>query len=164
MSIGKRLPVERTMKTYNKIVVASELFERAHDMFESAETDTDYACSLLVSGAVVGIIAPILEEQEGHPMHNLLARIANATAEPDDEKYHPGFFRVVYNSLKHAGNKSKDIQPSEDLEFEADVKREAAHMLDVAKADFSEISVSAEIRNLCSKSFIDLLESGREYA
>ena len=37
-------------------------------------------------------------------------------------------------------------------------------MLDVAKADFSEIQVSAEVRNLCSKSFIALLESEREYA
>jgi hypothetical protein len=152
------------MKRYNKIVVASQLFERAHEIFESAESDTDYACSLLLAGAVVGIIAPILEEQGGHPMHDLLARIANATAEPDDKNYHAGFFRAAYNSLKHSGNNRKGIKPSEDLEFEADVKREAGHMLDVAITDFSEIRVSTEIRNLCSKSFIDLLESGREYA
>ncbi|MDJ0807490.1 MAG: hypothetical protein QNJ78_11730 [Gammaproteobacteria bacterium] len=152
------------MKAYNKIVVASQLFERAHDMFESAESDTDYACSRLIAGAVVGIIAPVLKEQGGHPMHDLLARIANATAEPNDEKYCAGFFRAAYNSLKHSGSNRKGIKPSEDLEFEADVKREAAHMLDVAKADFSEIRVSTDVRNMCGESFIAVLESDREYA
>ena len=152
------------MKAHNKIVVASQLFERAHEMFESAETDTDYVCSLLIAGAVVGIIAPILKEQGGHPMHDLLTDIANATAEPDDTKYHAGLFRAAYNSLKHAGNNREGIKPSEDLEFEADIKREAAHMLDVAKADFIKIQFSTEVRNLCSQSFIELLESGREYA
>ena len=152
------------MKVHNKILIASLLFERAHEIFESAVTDTDFASSLLLAGAVVGIIAPVLAEQGGHPMHDLLARIANATTEPEEGEYHVGLFRAAYNSLKHSGNARQNIAPSEDLEFEADIAREAAHMLDVAKADFKEVQVSSEIRNKCSASFIALLESEREYA
>ena len=152
------------MKVHNKIVIASQLFERAHEIFESAKTDTDFALSLLLAGAVVGIIAPVLAEQGGHPMHDLLARIANATAESEESKYHVGLFRAAYNSLKHSGNSRQKIAPSEDLEFEADIATEAAHMLDVAKADFNEVRVSSEIQNQCSPSFIALLESEREYA
>ncbi len=73
----------KRMKTHNKIVIASQLFERAHEIFESAESEADFASSLLLAGAVVGIIAPFLAEQGGHPTHDLLARIANATAEAD---------------------------------------------------------------------------------
>ena len=64
------------MKTYNKIVIASQLFERAHEISESAESEADFASSLLLAGAVVGMIVPFLAEQGGHPTHDLLAHIA----------------------------------------------------------------------------------------
>lgn len=152
------------MKKYNKVVIATELFERAHDQFVSAKSEMDYATSLLLSGAVVGIIAPLLAEQGGHPTHDLLARIGNIISENDDEKEHAGLYRAAYNSLKHAGNHRKKLKPSQDLEFETNIRLEAAHMLDAAKADFKEITVPRNILQQCSQSFIGLLESEHEYA
>lgn len=152
------------MKKYNKIVIASEMFERAHRQFISASSEMDYACSLLLSGAVVGIIAPLLAEQGGHPTHDLLARIGAAISEPGDPKQHGGLYRVAYNSLKHTGNDRKKLKASEDLEFETDIRLEAARMLDAAKADFKEITVAHTVREQCSQTFIELLESEHVYA
>lgn len=152
------------MKRYNKIVVASEMFERAHHQFMSAKSDMDYASALLLSGAVVGIIAPLLAEQGGHPTHDLLARIGTAISEPGDPKQHGGLYRVAYNSLKHAGNDRKKLKASEDLEFETDIRLEAARMLDAAKADFKEVTVAAKVREQCRQTFIALLMSEHEYA
>lgn len=150
------------MKKYNKIVIASEMFERAHDQFVSAKSEVDYTSALLLAGAVVGIIAPLLAEQGGHPMHNLLARIGNLISDQGDEDQHAGLYRAAYNSLKHAGNERKKLKPSDDLEFETDIRLEAARMLDAAKADFKGISVSSAIRQL-SHSFVALLEAEGEY-
>ena len=50
------------MSQYNKIVVASEMFERSHEVFETAKSDMDYITSIMLSGAVIGIVAPLLLE------------------------------------------------------------------------------------------------------
>ena len=147
------------MSTYNKIVMASKMLMEAHNRFESAKSEMDYLSSILLSGAVVGIIAPLLEEQGGHPMHEILARISNFIGE---EKMHQGIFREIYNTFKHSGNKRRNIKPSEDLEIEADLKLEAGRMLEAAKTDFKEIKVSSEIRNEISGDFIRFLESENE--
>ena len=147
------------MIRYNKIVIASKMFVEAHKLFVNAKSEMDYVSSILLSGAVVGIIAPLLEEQGGHPMHEILARICNVMAEEGEEKIHQGIFRETYNAFKHSGNKRKNIKPSEDLEFETDLKLEAGRMLDVAKSDFKEISVSDDIRKNIPRESIELLES-----
>ncbi len=152
------------MKKYNKIVIASEMFERAHDLFISAKSEMDYASSLLLAGAVVGIIAPLLAEQGGHPTHDLLASIGNAISDRGHEKQHAGLYRATYNSLKHAGNNRRGIKASEDLEFVTDIRLEAAHMLDAAKSDYKEIKVSDEVRQQLTQTFIAILESEHEYA
>ena len=152
------------MDRYNKIVMASKMFMESHKLFMNAKNEMDYVSSILLSGAVVGIIAPLLEEQRGHPMHEILARISNAMAEEGEEEMHQGIFRETYNAFKHAGNKRKKIKPSEDLEVETNLKLEAGRMLDVAKSDFKEITVSNETRNGISSEFTQLLESEHEYA
>ena len=129
----------------------------AQQKYTGAKCDIDYVNSILLSGAVVGIIAPLLEEQGGHPMHEILARITNVISSEDDEKCHKGVFRQTYNSFKHAGNNRKNIKPSEDLELETNVKLEAGRMLEVAISDFKEITVSNEVRNSISQEFINLL-------
>jgi hypothetical protein len=144
------------MTSYNKIVIASQLFQRAHEQFEMAKTDIDYGSSLLLSGAVVGIIAPVLSEIGSRPMHDILADIANVISDSDSQKYHSGLFRAAYNSLKHAGNERRKVAPSDDLEFETDLRLEAAHMLDVAKSDFKELRNLVIVREQCSKEFIEL--------
>lgn len=97
-------------------------------------------------------------------MHELLARISNVMAEAGDGTVHEGMFRQVYGALKHAGNNKRKISASNDLYFEADLKKEAAYMLDAAKDDFRNIEVSSEIRSKLSESFLALLEGAREYA
>jgi hypothetical protein len=155
---------KRDMKKFNKIIVASNMFEEASKKFDAASSDMDFITSIQLSGAVVGIIAPLLEEQGGHPMHKILSRIGNVIADEGDEKQYPGMYRETYNTLKHAGNTRKKVKPSEDLEFETDLALEAARMLDVAKSDFKEIKVPQSIREQLSPLFIKLMESEREYA
>jgi hypothetical protein len=150
--------------TFNKIRLASEMFVEAHDRYTNAHRDIDYVTSILLSGAVVGIVSPLLKEQGGHSMHELLARIGNLIAEPGEDAAHEGVFREIYNSLKHAGNKNKNIPPSSDLEIQTDLKKEAAHMLDAAKHDFREIKALPEVREGLSKVFLTLLEADKDYA
>jgi hypothetical protein len=65
------------MAALNKIQLASEMFVEAHARYTSARRDIDYVTSILLSGAVVGIVSPLLKEQGGHTMHELLTRIGN---------------------------------------------------------------------------------------
>ena len=107
------------MAPLNKLVVASEMFLEAHRRFVNAVRDIDYVASIVLSGAVVGIVGPLLKEQGGRTTHELLAKIANLVAEPGEAPAHEGMFRSIYNGLKHAGDREK-VRPSEDLEIHTD--------------------------------------------
>jgi len=152
------------MKTFNKIQLASSMFIEAHNRYNGANKETDYILSILLSGAVIGIIGPLRKEQRGHTTHELLARISNAIAEPGDAEAYAGMFREVYNSLKHAGNARKKISASDDLEIRTDLKKEAAQMLDAAKDDFRDIEISDEVRKELSEQFRELLQLPDNYA
>jgi len=152
------------MAKYDKIVIASKMLVESHNKFVNAKEDIDYIISILLSGAVVGIVSPLLKEQGGHTAHELLARMFNFISEDNDEKAHEGMFRQVYNSLKHAGKEHKGVKASKNLEFGADLKLEAAHMLDAARDDFKNIKISIGTKNRLSAEFIDLLESLDDYA
>jgi hypothetical protein len=67
------------MATLDKIRVASEMFVEAHTRYITASRDIDYITSILLSGAVIGIIGPLLKEQGARTTHELLVRIANVT-------------------------------------------------------------------------------------
>jgi hypothetical protein len=150
--------------TYNKIVVASLMFVEADARYTNARSDTDYVASILMPGAVVGIVGPLLKEQGQRTMHQLLARIGELVAEPGDDPSHEGMFRVVYNALKHTGNKRVDLSPSDDLEIHTDLRVEAAHMLDAAKEDFRKVAVSSDVQNALSPEFLTLLGAHKDYA
>ncbi len=150
--------------TLNKIEVASQMFLEAHDRFRSATREIDYVISIVLSGAVVGIVSPILKEQGGHTAHSLLARISNVIAEPGEPPTHEGVFRATYNAFKHAGDERRNVAPSADLEISTNLKLEAAHMLDAAKADFRPITVKHDVRERLSQRFIELLEAENDYA
>lgn len=151
------------MKSYNKIVVASMMFEESVRIFDAAESDIEFISSIMLSGAVVGIIAPLLEEQGGHPMHEILSRIGNVIAVEGDGEQHPGIYRQTYNNLKHSGNKARKVKALEDLEFESDLRLEAARMLNAAKLDFREVVVPEHVSAEITPSFLLLLESDREF-
>jgi len=51
------------MMTLNKICIASEMFVEAHRLYTEAKADIDYITSILLAGAVLGIISPLLKEQ-----------------------------------------------------------------------------------------------------
>lgn len=151
------------MATLNKIRVASEMFVEAHTRYATASRDIDYITSILLSGAVIGIIGPLLKEQGGRTTHELLARIANAS-EPGDDPAREGMFRAVYNSLKHTGNERPKVLASDDLEIHTNLPLEAGRMLDAAKDDFRNVEVSAEVKQSLSTEFIQLIASDDTYA
>lgn len=152
------------MKTFNKIQIASLMFVEAHNRYVEAEQEIDYIVSILLSGALVGIIGPLVKEQGGQTRHEILGRIMNAISGGGDDTSHEGLFRAIYNSLKHAGNKRRKIAASDDLEIKTDLKTEAARMLDTAKDDFRKIKVSNDVRCGLSEEFLKLLESEGSYA
>ncbi len=152
------------MATYNKIAIASQMFVEADARYTKARSDVDYVASILMSGAVVGIVGPLLKEQGGRTMHQLLAKIGELVAQPGGDRQHEGMYREVYNSLKHSGNKRANSKPSDDLEVHTDLRIEAAHMLDAAKEDFRKVVVSAEVRRVLTQEFVTLLEAQRDYA
>lgn len=151
------------MATLNKLTVASEMFLEAHHRFKNATEDIDYVVSIIMSGSVIGIVGPLLTEQGGHTSHSLLARISTRLGAPGEPSTKEGMFRFIYNGLKHSGDKIRKINPSGDLLIEVHLEREAAHMLDDARADFREIKVTSDIRDSFSREFVELLQSGESY-
>ena len=152
------------MATLNKIEVASAMFLEAHTHYVTATRDIDYITAILLSGAAIGIIGPLLKEQGGHTTHELLARIANVIAEPDDDTARDGMFRAVYNALKHAGSERQKILASKDLEIYTHLQTEAARMLDAAKDDFQNIEISSAVRSNLAPEFLQVLSSEHTYA
>lgn len=150
------------MATLHKIVVAADMFIEAHDRYANATRDIDYIVSIMMSGSVIGIVGPLLKEQGGHTSHSLLARISTKLGGPGSPETKEGMFRAVYNGLKHAGDRK--IPPSSDLLVHVHLEREAAHMLDDAKADFRQIKVTPDIQSKLPSQLLALLESDRDYA
>jgi hypothetical protein len=149
------------MSQYSKIVLASQMFEKAHSEYMSAKTDMDYVNSILLSGAVVGIISPLMEEQGGYCTHRFLTKIGNSRSA---DKKHIGMYRQIYNSLKHTGNSNDKLLPSSDLIFDADLKYEASKMIYCAKSDFNDVLIPKEQLVLLSEDFKSLLSSEYDYA
>jgi len=139
------------------------MFVEAHKRYATADREIDYVTSILLSGAVIGVIGPLLKEQGGRTTHELLAKIGNIISESGEDPSHEGMFRAVYNSLKHAGNKTQNIRPSDDLEIRTDLRLEAAHMLDAAKDDFLKIEMSSMVKSSLSVECIELLQSEGSY-
>src|SRR5262245_12482567 len=82
------------MDTYNKLVVGSELGVEAHHKFVGAKSDIDYISALLLSGAVVGIVHPLIAERGGKSSHDVLARVANLLSKPGEAKRTAGFYQT----------------------------------------------------------------------
>jgi hypothetical protein len=151
------------METLNKLAVASEMFVEAHNRYVAARRNIDYIVSIMLSGAVVGIVSPLLKEQGGHTTHSVLARFFSFIAGPNGPA-HEGMFRNPYNALKHTGDHRLDIAPSSDLENDMELRTEAANMLNAARNDFRQLDVAAEVRSTFPPGFALLLESTDSYA
>ncbi len=118
----------------------------------------------------MGIIAPWLEELGEKPSQVQLAEmavklkgVALTNLLPKEQKKEIGksiaFYRLTYNSLKHAGIGEK-IKPSDDLHFEANLKEEAYYLIGSAIDDYNKLPLSQKtINTQLSEDLLTLLQS-----
>jgi hypothetical protein len=69
-----------------------------------------------------------------------------------------GFYRLTYNSLKHAG-KGRELKASDDLLFNADLKEEAYFIIGHAIDDYNKLPLDTDRMNKLPFELLDLLQS-----
>jgi len=158
-------------KNHNKILLAGELLVEAANEFRLAKNDVGYAKSILLAGAVSLITTPYLRELGIDSMHESLAKVAVQMDGTDISKLTAlelkdavgkgiGYFRFIYNSLKHSGDVRRAIKPSDDLNFSADLREEADWLIDAAISDFTRLPhEQTTINNVFSDELLTLLQS-----
>lgn len=136
------------MAEHNKLQIASQLLLSAARDFETATTDTDYVKCILLAGAVVNVCYPIVEELGGKTSQRGTAELATKLTELRtgaclDEKAREALIKrfigsdvFVYNALKHAGDRRKNVAATDDIFFEADLKNEARELILIAIDNF----------------------------
>lgn len=139
--------MDSTSHSHNKLDLAGELLLEAASVYETADKDADYAKSILLAGAVLGIVSPYIEELGHTSSQRALAQQIKSSQHEfkKTQKNSISFFRYVYNSLKHAGDSK--VSPSDDLLLFANLREEASTMLGWAKDDFCKIPFSTEYVN-----------------
>jgi len=158
------------MKTHDKILLAGDLLVDAAKIYGFAKTDTDYAKSILISGAVIGIVAPWLDELSIKSSHlhsaETISKIKGVNLDAMGEKAKKKelgknikFYRLTYNSLKHSGS-GDEVKASDDLTFNADLKKEAHYLIGSAIDDYNKLPLSQEVINTqLSDELLTLLQS-----
>lgn len=157
------------MTEHNKIPLAGEMLVQAVNSYSHAPRDIDYVTSILLAGAVIGIIAPLLKELDIKSSQVALAELSvklnNSPSSPDHGKKIGraiGFYRCTYNSLKHAGQ-GQDNPASKDLVINADLKDEAEFLIRHAVQDYNKIPepyITQEyINNEMPHELLDILQS-----
>lgn len=136
------------MKTHDKLHIVSELLLSAARDFDVAKTDADYVKCILLAGAVVNICYPIVEELGGKTSQRGTAELATKLTELHtgaalDKKARDALIKsfigsdvFVYNALKHAGDRRKNVAATDDIFFEADLKHEARELILIAIDNF----------------------------
>ena len=119
---------------------------------------------------MIGIISPWLEELGKKSSQVQLAEmdvkikgITLNNISPKEQKKEIGksiaFYRLTYNSLKRAGCGEK-IKPSEDLHFDANLKKEAYYLIGLAIDDYKKIPLPQQtINTQLSEDLLTLLQS-----
>jgi len=141
--------------TINKLELAGQLLVEAVTTYRSGERNVDFAKSILMAGAVVEIVSPLLKEHDIRSHQIKLAALAKEVDEKSDVSKSMIFFRRPYNALKHAGKSSTNKDgtftwktlPSSDLLIDLDLKDEADHLINSAIEDF-RTAVKAGLANL----------------
>jgi len=136
------------MAEHNKLQIASQLLLSAARDFKTATTDTDYVKCILLAGAVVNVCYPIVDELGGKTSQRETAELATKLTElrtgaAFDEKARDALIKrfigsdvFVYNALKHAGDRRKNVAATDDILFEADLKHEARELILIAIDNF----------------------------
>lgn len=149
------------MATYSKIMLAMDMVSKSYDNYVNAKTELDYISSILLSGASLGIIQPLIRERGGKSFHKILETLMKRiTLNDRDIKAHEGVFRQTYNSIKHAGNVRQNILPSDDLYINTNFKKEASRMLKACKEDFLKLNSCDVLGASCLPiDFVEFLEN-----
>ncbi|MCK7595630.1 hypothetical protein [Pseudomarimonas salicorniae] len=151
------------MPTYRKVHLAALMLLEADTRFSQGRSDEDFLAAIVLSGAVLGIVSPLLKEHGGHSYHSILAEISGILHPEKEGPVHEGVFRTVYNGLKHAGDNRRSLKPSEDLLIEAELRLEAARMLEAATHDFREVPLHEVDRESLPSAFLELLREHKDY-
>lgn len=157
--------------THNKLLLAGEMLVAASNSYKEASTDIDYIKCILLAGAVINICYPLIEELGGKSKQRSSAELATFLMERSGNVFKGkqkakqvsrfiGFSNFAYNSLKHTGDKTKDVLPSDDLYFESNLKIEAERIIIDAISDFIGVPFSQSLINThFSDDLLDLLSS-----
>lgn len=153
------------MNEYNKITLAGDMLVQAVHNYHRSQKDSDYITSILLAGAVIDIIAPLLTELGMKSSQTSLAELSEAMVESSEASSHKKkakwFYRRIYNSLKHAG--AKETPASQDLTLCADLKNEAEFLISHAVGDYSNIPepyiTQEDINKKMSYDLLDILQS-----
>ncbi len=168
------------MKKHDKLLLAGELLVEAAKTYRLATRDVDFVKSILMAGAVSGIVSPFLEELGVKPAQTQRAETAvkirsesarvhgREAVDPDaclrDEWTREiaefiRFDRFAYNSLKHAGKKPK-VKASEDLVLTVDLQKEASYLIESAIDDYKKLPFPQSVVNgQLSNELLELLHS-----
>lgn len=158
------------METHNKLYLAGDLLVEAASIYKLGNSNIEFAKSILLAGAVIGIVSPYLEEQKIKSSHVELSELSAQLRKIDLSQLNEcerrkemgrsiNFYRMTYNSLKHTGKKDK-VKPSQDLILEANLKEEASYLIEHAISDFKKIPFTqSQINNILPDKLLTLLQS-----
>lgn len=121
---------------YNKIDLAKEMLIEARKIYDSATNQMDHIKTILLSGAVLGIIVPLLKEKDIETSHDFKVDMLNYIFNTNE---HSGAFKMTYNSLKHTGNRPKGINAWHDLKFEGHISSNSKYLLKDAEKDMDKL-------------------------
>jgi len=159
------------MKTHDKIRLAGEMLTTAARDYKSAQGDMDYVKCILLAGAVINIAYPLVKEFGGTTRAVESAELATRIMEirkgvkfgKKERREQIARFvahdNYIYNSLKHAGNSERKLKPSDDVNFEADLKLEAEQKILDARSEFVRVPFAPGATNQFSDELRDFLSS-----
>ena len=159
------------MKNHDKIQLAGEMLATAAHDYKNAKNDMDYVKCILMAGAVINIAYPLVKQFGRTTQAAESAKLATRIMEihqgvkfgEKQRKQQIAKFiannNVIYNSLKHAGDSSRNLKPSDDINFDADLKVEAEQKILDAKAEFRRMPLGQGAINKFSDDLHDFLSS-----
>jgi hypothetical protein len=155
-------------KEHNKVALAAQMFVRADQILSDAINEIDLVTVILLAGAASNIVYPLLMEQGKTPIREILAALNTLQSIAADEDSavatKASEFLSTYNALKHAGSICRvKKKPSEDIQFESDLKHDAMGMMDDLKYDFRHLEIGDDVISTFPEEFFVLLMDPKAY-
>ena len=144
------------MTQYNKVLLASQIFAEAHQRLGNAARDTDYITSLMLAAATCGIVSPLLQQPAKGAFHTVLASLFK-------QSHDEALFGSFYEGLKHTRYKRTKISFAAVLTINADLRKEAAWMLEAAREDLSKVIIERAVLDELPDAFLKLIREPIDY-